>query len=498
MISHNQEDSGNPTVKRALFNPSIPEYLSFNLHDVNEISENNLGGDPSLNGPLYMKILVKCIGLLNCEDDVQRLLDEAIYTAYVQTVLPKIKLSAAMKLSQTLQSISQNLSSEDEVKLHGHLFEEYVFILLETLLIIFQRTIYIYKLLETSKVGKAGHGSEELSKETQTKISTFMISQIHNLEAAVQREVANHLIEADVQNISDIQDNTKPKFMFEEDEQFMKDDKTIFRSSIWHAALIYTELYKYSNKLFFLLDSSFSIDLVQPQQQPTTGKSTVLKQQQKQHPPAASPFQSTLLSFIQRSIEDELIPVVQSWVNQELRYLQTSTVYSSELGSDEKPLSIELLLSNASSVLFKLWVRLFNHRDFISVVFDRLLKTVITVLKESEEYLFHSLNLVTYLAKIDFMQFLERDSNFLVNKSRLYLSNANMFDIINKLQISMVNFRSFRISTAGDATDLHKLYIEEFIILQSAFKELQGLPLPKVRKRIFISLYHEKHFLFVS
>jgi hypothetical protein len=42
------------------------------------------------------------------------------------------------------------------------------------------------------------------------------------------------------------------------------------------------------------------------------------------------------------------------------------------------------------------------------------------------------------------------------------------------------------------------LYIEEFIILQSAFKELQGLPLPKVRKRIFISLYHEKHFLFVS
>lgn len=424
--------------------------------------ENSLP-DPSTNSLLFIKILVQSIGYLHCEEDVEHLLEEAVIVGFAQGVVSRIKSQFQSKLSRINQADSA-LNPDDELKVHGKLFEEFTSVLLDSLLLVFQRIVYVYKLLEVSKARRENK-TDEISKESLHKLLAIILPQLKLLEEQIQQEISVHLVEADVQNISDTMNaGPKPRSLTEDDDYTTKTDRPIFRSSIWHASGIYSKIFKYSNKLFKLIESSFGEGNYHDANRGSSKELSLVT--------------SSLLTFIQRRIEEELIPVVQSWVNQESRELQ----------STESKSSAEDLLSNSSTVLFKLWLQLFSHREFVSVVYDRLLKTVISVFRENEEYLFSSINMITYLAKIDFQPFLRKDANFQLYKTRLTQSYQNLPEIIAKFQLSISSYSSFYVSS--ESPDLHSQYIEEFMTLQSAFRELQGLPLPKVcRNYLFLNSF---------
>eukprot|EP01040_Poterioochromonas_malhamensis_P003821 gene3821-4081_t len=585
------------------------DFWSYNLRDVDEALEGSLL-DPSASGPLFIRLLVKTISQLNFEDDVEHLLDDTILNGFRQSIIPRVKMAAQNKLNRALQQQQQTaaasgatnnpssfvgtspLQQDESLRLHGKLFNEYVYLLLEMILGIFQRTIYVYKLLSYSKSLNRQNGgsnqsntsSDYLSVDTQRRLLTRLTNVVLQIEDLIQKELEIHLVEADVQNISDT--NTKRSSGNsggsgkrsgedeEEDEAMTWQGKTIYRSSVWHAAFLYSNIYKYNFKLYKLLTDNFDEDVIVTVMSLATSSSSDDmsyssggSRHSTQHLSSAyggqqtiTNFTSSLLPFIRNVIETEFIPVVQSWVNQELRELMEThsldslnpstaqsmieqrqklnhariqikqmkaasghgsgassqeTIHQLTIASTLSTMMIHVVLSTCS-LLLKLWYQLFDHRDFLVVVYDRLLKTVNTMMEENQDFLISTFNVITYLAKISFQPYLVKDWNYNVHKQRSTSTPyQSLMDMMNKIQMNLTSsdgliapvYPTFHLSTstssqnnmstnnltssknegiainsnqvASETQELHMLYVEEFATLQRAFKELQGLPLPK-------------------
>jgi hypothetical protein len=567
------------------FNSSHSEIMSLSLQDIDENVESSLL-DPSSSGIVFMKLLVKTIGGLRCEEDVERLLHETIFNGFSQVILPKIRNAAQANLARHLSHLSSSshhhknisvssplpsspLSSSSStdndslLKLHGRLFHRYVSCLLDALFTVFHRSIYVYKLLAVSKLGggissygDGRGGNNEISNtvvllplDYQKKIVSILSALLSQMEECVIDEMEIHLVEIDVQNISDqlpaSSSSSRKYYQNNEDEEEdlrggrirgaadgnnakgtrFSTDRLIYAPSIWHASGLYSKIFKFNIKVTKLLYDSFDESMIlsslsslpSPSPSPSHSASSI------------DSFQSTLLSFIKRQIEQELIPVVQSWVFKELRDLEERGLYSvtndtiavrqaqqllaaQQAGHNEKRNNDSNSSKKASAsfpiiavtsicqTLLKLWNQLFNHRDFIGVVYDRLLKTVYSMIKEAQESLSFSLNIITFLSKIHFGSFLSRDFNYSLHKQR-HLSHFRILsESLGKQQISSSSsdssnnsnslhqnrsFKGERNDISGPDVDLHELYVEEFATLQCAFRELQGLPIPKVKTMFF-------------
>lgn len=368
--------------------------------------------DPPTAGPVYMRLLVKTVGALKCEEDVERLIFETIFSRFQAFVVQARELVFKRRQDHWLTDEHlQNATSQDyddtawQVR-DGKAFTQFVGALLESTSGIISRLMYIWTLLTINRQVREGKIDVANSNGTCTVIDVpiaerkkarqCVLSVWHDLEDKVWIEIFRHLADPEILKISDAPATTNgnakrlgpnngneaqklsvaqladyqrtdltmiggsmPDRMGDqqnlledgEESKFASDKLLLFHPSSSHSAAVYHKVMSYQSimqRIFkdYGLDTVFfggsgEANTAASQPSPATKVpvnpfSTTLKVT-SQPPPqtilqmtrtqdAQRKLQEDLLSHVteplQAFLESELIPIIQSSVNEDMRAMQ--------------------------------------------------------------------------------------------------------------------------------------------------------------------------------
>lgn len=125
-------------------NSNLLTYWSLDLNAIDDAVEASLL-DPSSTGPLYMRLLVKTIGVLHCEDDVERMLLDSLYQSFVERIVSRCKERAQLKMAQLVRDHGPFADEDEETLFYGKTFAQYSGALLDALLGLIQRLLFVFR-----------------------------------------------------------------------------------------------------------------------------------------------------------------------------------------------------------------------------------------------------------------------------------------------------------------------------------------------------------------
>eukprot|EP00981_Chlorochromonas_danica_P006781 scaffold1490_cov162-Ochromonas_danica.AAC.27 len=420
---------------------------SLDLREVDESAEAVLL-DPSSAGPLFIRLLVKTVHLLHCEEDVERMVLDNLQQSFIDHVLVPFKDMVQSQLQAALNEMPAFGSEEEEVAFHGRVFCRYVSSLLDALLGMVQRLLYVCRLLAVSKdLHQETSNSQKSSGTVLAVAATTPVAQMtanetskkvilelwDDLESLLVREMRVHLLEMEVEKISDRPTSVQlPKSFTEQklsspfpsstkgaqrrgrrassllggegeddEERRLFEGWLVFKPSARHSASLFRKAVAYSIKCSRILkdngleeEPSDSLKTSSPV--PTRGL-TVLESQARNAMIFASSSsgqpiqQNKVLLMLQQFLESELVPVIQSDVNQAIRELQLHAEY---FAWNAQVSGLESWVPNPEActvawpmceTLFRYWLQLFQHRTMVTVVIDRLIRGFALSAREARE-----------------------------------------------------------------------------------------------------------------
>lgn len=415
------------------------------LRDLDESLESSLA-DPSTAGSLYIRLLVKTIGVLECEEDVERMVLDGVVDRFKESAIRNVRENAAAKLAKELaRPARERGEDDDDLTVHTRLFTSFIGSLLDSSLLALRRMLYLLKLLYVSKAMRSegpGYGAGlsaahiDVEKHFKDHDKRQILTVYMGLEDLIVQQMLSHLVEPDVQDIMDSgtgqmqglvskygSQNREGFMLLERGEDHGDGDgevELIFAPSARHAAPIFRRIVVYTqlvNKVF---------------------KENALEEMRVQllaaKVPPPTPNQKTegtgntagrsLLDVIQTFLENELIPVIQSTVNAGMREIQLNNAHFSVMqdsisgasaaggnnnnaveggiGSakrgtgDAVPLCHAAhLCCAASKPLFSYWLQLHQHRSMVCTVLDRLIRGYASAAREELEALTYNCVTVT-------------------------------------------------------------------------------------------------------
>jgi hypothetical protein len=342
------------------------------LRDLDEALESSLP-DPSTAGSLYIRLLVRTVGVLECEEDVERMVLEGIVDRFRASNVRAVREAAGSKLHKELGQRRNALRSgragdeeEDELSVHTRLFTGFIGLLLDASLLSLRRMVYLVKLLYVSRTQRAmdqaagavvssvtGHSSidtpavavdmERCIKE-QSKKQVLLAWM--GIEELVVQQMLSHLVEPDVQDIVDMTANAIKRMEYnsagdrggagggggrgggdgflqlekgDDDDENNGEVTLIFTPSARHAAPIFKRIVTYSNVISKITKDNSLEDM----------RLSILTAKQQLNKTATGINGKSALDVIQSFLESELIPVIQSTVNHGMREIQMNNQHFS-------------------------------------------------------------------------------------------------------------------------------------------------------------------------
>ena len=152
-LNGNESDSDDGQEEKKEFKEiQIDDYNNTNLDEVDETVEAGLL-DPSSSGSVFIRLLVKAVGVLGFEEDLERLLLENAHTKFL-TVIKCYRDIATRRLRRKLLYHETGKSTST---IESQLFTKFVESLLDAAALALKRLLYVYKLLDISKKRRAGN-----------------------------------------------------------------------------------------------------------------------------------------------------------------------------------------------------------------------------------------------------------------------------------------------------------------------------------------------------
>jgi hypothetical protein len=432
-----------------------------NLMDLNESSEAVLL-DPSASGPLFLQLLVRSVGELRCEEDVEKLLLETDGNKFRATIKSQREYFS-IRLKRKLDHLANHSADYQSVENPEHmlqmkLFGEYVGQLLDMSILALKKLLYILRLLSLCRKLRSGDptpGSYSMKESIRSDIKKWW----EIIEDLLVSELKIHLVEKSVQDIMDIsraelQQNKRSEDE-DEDEDYgfnASDGKPVFTPTVRLAAPVFRKITSFSDTVRRLFydegvylpqmasgDSNRSLPTggasgpgpagtgIQRQssavarqaglpsnlmrsQSGTAGSAGGGKQpfggSAEKGGSSNSVYSSKILELVHLTLENELLPVVQSAVNSEIQNIQTkpemfiiqqdavsgidlmigefkwgdtntvNMLFPSDGAGSSQPVLSPAALSCATvaSPLFHYWLQLPQHRDMVITILDNLIR----------------------------------------------------------------------------------------------------------------------------
>lgn len=501
---------------------------SLDLREVDESAEAVLL-DPSSAGPLFIRLLVKTVHLLHVEEDVERMVLDNLQQSFIDHVLVPFKDMVQNQLQAALNEMAAFGSEEEEIAFHGRVFCRYVSCLLDALLGMVQRLLYVCRLLAVSKdLHQETSNSQKTSgtvlavaaststiQMTANEISKKVILELwDDLESLLVREMRVHLLEMEVEKISDRPTSVQlPKAFTEQklsspfssstkgtqrrghrassllsegeddEERRLFEGWLVFKPSARHSALLFRKAVAYSIKCSRILkDNGLEeepCDSLRTSSPVPARGLTVLESQARNAMSFAAASgqpiqQNKVLLMLQQFLESELVPVIQSDVNQSIRELQLHAEY---FAWNAQVSGLESWLPNPEAcavawpmceTLFRYWLQLFQHRAMVTVVIDRLIRGFALSAREARESSTFSFVSAEGSFNKQMCKVMHGDPLYWQYKQRVYGGKRSLEEA---LQIA-----SSSISTSGGIADsiplddraMLALYIKEVSVLWGA------------------------------
>ena len=293
----------------------------------------------------YIRLLVKTIGSLQCEDDAERLLMERFPNRFCDHYIKNKRSHIKKQLSQ----LSLNVLNDDgDLLTQGKFLGKYISFLLDAIIGIVRRFSYVLKLFSVSKSYRG------VVIQGGSFLDLFAIW--NEMEEMVTTEIKLHLVECDVEQISDHLSNEIPSYhTLDEDSSGLQGERTLFRPSSRHAASLFRRIVEYSGTSCTLMKDFFGMD--------------------------HSGNDRPLLQYIQQFLESEFIPLIQSSVNKEIREITINVDgnfqhrrFGNGEGESGAPCLAAYKTSLVAESLLMYYQELFQHRDMVVVVLDRLIR----------------------------------------------------------------------------------------------------------------------------
>lgn len=387
--------------------------------------------DVTSSGSLYLRLLVRSIGLLQCEEDAERHILEST-SMHFQSIIRGIRDIA---LSQYKRKMLQATSSETVNSIISSQFTKFISTILDSSLQTLKKLLYILRLLSISKHIRAHSGTEDSSaalllafsyemKETTKKA---VLNLWTDIEFMIIAELRMHFVEKDVENISDnVRGNngsSNPASIKaagvgigagtgandgsdgEDDKDEAEDAMPIFPPTVKHSAKVYRLVLLFSENMKAIMREGGVLAI---QSSSTTSSSLnmhgkkagvlTVMEVMNAHVPPESKMDCKVLDVIQTVLETELIPVVQSSANLEMREITLNIQHLSLPPlqmrqphlflhqTDGIPISIAAQAClRAAKPLFNYWIQLPQHSDMVGTIFDRLVRGFISCAREEIE-----------------------------------------------------------------------------------------------------------------
>lgn len=156
----------------------------------------------------YTRLLIRAVRELRCEDDVERLLLESVIENF-QLLIKRLRRSSFTRLRRKV-SQSNSLSLSDQLDdLVSSLFAQYVWELLQALLMMTKKLLYVLRLLSISKMSESvntesknpnlleysetssGLPKDKISSNLSIPVVTNIVSSIQNINSSVNSSIQN-------------------------------------------------------------------------------------------------------------------------------------------------------------------------------------------------------------------------------------------------------------------------------------------------------------------
>lgn len=521
LYSHNTLSGGSLLQSLSGSSTALYDAWSVELRDLDESLESSLV-DPSSSGTLFIRLLVKTVGVLKCEEDIERMILEGVAAGFRGTV-QRLREVAMIKLQSVLAS------REETDELHIKLCSEYIGSLMDASLLTMHRLMYVRKLLALSKLqrqrgDKATVENSMLLKDANSR--KLVMTAWKDMEETIMKEMDVHLVEPEVENITDratgttssnlyraeagggggglfdLQKVAKPQdgFLAEDlgaDDILGEEQATqVFKPSARHAASIYktTTTYSLVSQRMFKdcgldeIDRSstvsnaggFPSNRFSNSALNRTEKNAGLTSIQEAAQQYAAAKDSKILSRIQVFIEEELLPVVQSTVNNEMRAIQLNNVLfciiddngiicdgvtdgtgtvsnlcgtaSAAIANGTAPTNSGTATGNGAAdkeifmvlvcpaaqicattvqPLFTYWVQLNLHRGMVATVIDRVVRAYSSAAREELENLSYHLLSAQDTCKAAVDAGTKADRIFYAYRSKLYGGRPSLEDMFS-------------------------------------------------------------------
>eukprot|EP01033_Poteriospumella_lacustris_P004897 gene4897-3505_t len=424
-----------------------PQYRD--LRDVDEQMEAALV-DPSTAGPVYMRLLVKTVGALKCEEDVERLIFETIFSRFQSFVIQVREVVFKRRQDQFLSDDHHGIGNGnggdyDEaiwMLRDGKAFAQFVASLLESTSGIVARLMYVWTLLTIHRLVRTGvidlsmvssPTVQDVPRPDRDKARQLVFTIWHDLEDKVWLEIFRHLADPEILKISDapVTINGSLKRLPPSNPQASYNSRggggsggsvpqlsdyqplLLFHPSSSHAAAVYHKVMSY-NALMQRIFKEYGLDTVffgggsgggggsgdtsstkapvNPFKSTASAAAAAPPQtilQLTRNQDAQRKLQEQMLSRIteplQAFLESELIPIIQSSVNEDMRAMQLQPAEYFQPTVIQAH-ARERTLFHAEA-LVRYWQQLSQHRTMVSVVLDRLVRGFAASAKDHVENL---------------------------------------------------------------------------------------------------------------
>ena len=303
---------------------------------------------------------------------MERMLLETVAKSFRYSTIQKLREFAVSKLEKAVMNEETNMGryASDPLVLHSKLFSEYIGSLLDSSVSTFNRLMYILKLLNISKSHAGGshpdatRATPAVDNSSKRSNARLIIALWDSIEEMIISEVKVHLVEPDVEDITDhakrspIRDgassqsskgfaaSSKDEFdQLDEDGFQFERSQLIFKPTAKHGAAVYQKILSYSHAVERILRENDLIEtkradkvgginsaalLSKAANAKTANNLTVMETlalQNIQNSGKPVSYTNKVLSMMEHFLEEELIPVIQSSVNNVMRDIQLNNAY---------------------------------------------------------------------------------------------------------------------------------------------------------------------------
>lgn len=370
---------------------SVDGQWATDLHSFDETMEAAAIMDSNSSNNLFIRLLVKTIGALNCEDDAERLLIDRFSNRFCEHYLKEKRTHIKKQLDQ----LGLNPNGDDnDILLHGKMLGRYISFLLDGVIGIVRRFSYVINLFSISKSSRGVDCADSGLNE--------VLNIWNEMEDMVNYELRIHMVESDVEQISDHAQalEIQSRIILDEDGVSSQGDRTLFRPSSRHAAILFRRIVEYNNTSNTVLQEFFG--------SPHVGKDR------------------PLLQYMQHFLESEFIPLIQSSVNQDIREMainvesnfQQRKAVNSE--RDAVPCQGAYRTALVAESLLVYYQELFQHREMVMVVLDRLIRGFLSAGRDYMETTLFSWTFLNGLQMKVVMNSVRSDPLFSIFKQSYY------------------------------------------------------------------------------